>query len=93
MLRSIGVRVWHSRTKIQRVFELPQPGVLISKRHIENALSRKRLGIVSERELVLWATMILLNEAYEIDSTDEDLIAEWLNDLSLELDPTIEDRR
>ena len=54
---------------------------------------RKRLGIVSERELVLWGTMILLNDAYEIDSTDEDLITEWLNDFSFELDSTDDEKR
>jgi hypothetical protein len=67
-------------------FQLPQPGVLITKQHVENALKRRHLRIVSERDLVLWATMILLNDAYEIDPSDEDLIAEWLNDLSFELD-------
>jgi hypothetical protein len=74
-------------------FVLPEPGVLITKQHIENALNRKRLGIVSERELVLWATMILLNDAYEIDSADEDLIAEWLNDISFDLNPAMDDKR
>ncbi len=74
-------------------FQIPEPGILISKRRIENALMRKRLGIVSERELVLWGTMILLNDAYEIGSTDEDLIAEWLNDFSFELDSTDDEKR
>ena len=74
-------------------FLIPQPGVLITKAHVENALGRKRLGIVSERDLVLWATMILLNDAYEIDERDEDLIADWLNDMSLELDPEARDER
>jgi hypothetical protein len=73
-------------------FVLPEPGIFITKQHVENALNLKRLGIVSERELILWATMILLNDAYEIDSADEDLIAEWLNDISFGLDPTVDDK-
>jgi formylglycine-generating enzyme len=74
-------------------FVQPKPGILITKQHIENALSRKGLAIVSERELVLWATMILLNDAYEIDSADEDLIGQGLNDMSFELDPAVDDKR
>jgi hypothetical protein len=79
--------------KFRGHFVLPELGIIITKQHIENALNRKRLGIVSERKLVLWATMILLNDAYEIDSADEDLIAEWLNDISFELDPAMDDER
>jgi hypothetical protein len=30
---------------------------------------------------------------YEIDSADEDLIAEWLNDISFESDPAMDDKR
>lgn len=71
-------------------FNCPEPGILITKRHIENALRRRHLRIVNERELVLWATMILLNDAYDIDEAEEGLVAEWLNDLSLELDASSE---
>jgi len=85
------VRFRPDGTEVQRHFVLPEPGVLITKQHIENALNRKRLDIVNERELVLWATMIPLNDAYEIDSADEDLIAEWLNEISFELDPAMGD--
>jgi len=69
-------------------FRTPEPGVLINRDHISKALEQKRLGLISERELVYWATMLLLNDAYEIDPTDEDFVAEWLNDISYSLDPT-----
>jgi hypothetical protein len=49
---------------------------------------QKRLGAISERDLVYWATMLLLNDAYELDPSDEDFIAEWLNDISYSLDAT-----
>jgi hypothetical protein len=74
-------------------FRIPAPGIPITIGHIENALMRKRLGIVSEKDLVVWATMILLNDAYEINSSDEDVIAEWLNDFSFELDPFDNEKR
>jgi hypothetical protein len=69
-------------------FKIPEPGVRITKEHISRALENKRLGLISERDLVYWATMILLNDAYEIDPDDEDFIADWLNDISYNLDPT-----
>ncbi len=69
-------------------FRVPEPGIVISRQHISNALEKKRTGQISERELVHWATILLLNDAYVLDPGDEDLIAEWLNDLSVNLDPS-----
>jgi hypothetical protein len=68
-------------------FEIPVPGVLITKRHVEDALQKRRNGLIAEQELVEWATMILHNNAYELDEKDEDLIAQWLNDISFDLHP------
>jgi hypothetical protein len=51
-----------------------------------NALEHKRFELISERDLVYWATILLLNDAYVFDPGDEDLIAEWLNDISFNLD-------
>jgi hypothetical protein len=82
-----------SERRFSSSFRIPVPGIPITIQHIENALMRKRLGIVSEKDLVVWATMILLNDAYEINSSDEDVIAEWLNDLSFELDPFDNEKR
>jgi len=59
---------------------------MVTRAHISNALELKRLGLISERDLVHWATILLLNDAYVLDPGDEDLIAEWLNDISLNLD-------
>ncbi len=72
----------------ERRFKIPEPGVRITKEHISRALENKRLGLISERDLVYWATMILLNDAYEINPEEEDFIADWLNDISYNLDPT-----
>jgi hypothetical protein len=67
-------------------FRMPEPGIAITRAHISNALEQKRLGKISEKDLVNWATLLLLNDAYVLDPGDEDLIAEWLNDISLHLD-------
>jgi hypothetical protein len=65
---------------------MPEPGIVITREHIANALERKRFGLITERDLVVWATVLLLNDAYVWDAADEDLIADWLNDISLNLD-------
>ena len=67
-------------------FPIPEPGIVITREHISNALERKRFGLITERDLVYWATVLLLNDAYVFDPGDEDLIADWLNDISFNLD-------
>jgi hypothetical protein len=69
-------------------FRVPEPGIPVTRDHISRALEQKRLGLISERELVYWATMLLLNDAFEPDPKDEDFVADWLNDISYNLDPT-----
>ena len=66
-------------------FRMPEPGIVITREHIVNALERKRFELITERDLVVWATVLLLNDAYVWDAADEDLIAEWLNDISINL--------
>jgi hypothetical protein len=67
-------------------FPIPEPGIVITREHISNALEHKRFDMISERDLVYWATILLLNDAYVFDPGDEDMIAEWLNDISFNLD-------
>ena len=67
-------------------FPIPEPGIVITREHISNALEHKRFEMISERDLVYWATILLLNDAYVFDPGDEDMIAEWLNDISFNLD-------
>lgn len=67
-------------------FRVPEPGIVITREHISNALEQKRIGLITERDLVHWATILLMNDAYVLDPGDEDLIAEWLNDISFNLD-------
>jgi len=74
------------RRIVRGAFRMPEPGIEIGREHISNALERKRSGLITERELVHWATILLLNDAYVLAPGDEDLIADWLNDISLNLD-------
>jgi hypothetical protein len=67
-------------------FRVPEPGIVITREHISAALEQKRIGLITERDLVHWATILLMNDAYVLDPGDEDLIAEWLNDISFNLD-------
>jgi hypothetical protein len=66
-------------------FRVPEPGIMITREHIANALERKRFELITEQDLVVWATVLLLNDAYVLDPNDEDLIADWLNDISISL--------
>ncbi len=68
-------------------FRVPEPGIVITREHIQNALERRRFDLISERGLAEWATVLLLNDAYALDPGDEDLIADWLNDISVNLGP------
>ncbi len=83
--KETGTSVTQRRSANNR-FPIPEPGIVITRDHISNALERKRFGLVTERDLVYWATVLLLNDAYVFDPGDEDLIADWLNDISLNLD-------
>jgi hypothetical protein len=83
---------WTQRRRATGNFRVPEPGIVITREHIANALERKRFELITEQDLVIWATVLLLNDAYALDPGDEDLIAEWLNDISINLD-AVEPRR
>jgi len=68
-------------------FEPPEPGVMITKGHVDRALTLRKNAVITEEQLIEWATMILHNLAYHIDEKDEDFIAQWLNDISFDLKP------
>ena len=76
------------RRASQSHFRVPEPGILLTRDHIANALEREQRGSISHHELVDWATMLLLNDAYQPDPKDEDFVAEWLNRISQDFDPT-----
>jgi hypothetical protein len=67
---------------------VPEPGALVTRKHISEALEKGRERVISQRELIDWATMLLLNDAFQLDPTDEDLIAESLHRISSDFDTT-----
>ncbi len=70
----------HARRGASTLYRVPEPGIVITREHISNALERRRFELVSERDLAEWATILLSNDAYILDPGDEDLIADWLNE-------------
>lgn len=77
----------HGMRSLENNFIAPEPGVLITKWHIENALTKKRNREISDGQLIEWATMLLMNHGYELDEKDDSLVADWLNDISFDLRP------
>jgi hypothetical protein len=63
-------------------FETAKPGVRVGRQHIENALNKRNLGDITEKELADWASMLVMNNAYDWQGPDEHEIANWLHDLS-----------
>ena len=66
-------------TPNQRFFEssfvVPEPGVRITSSDIDQAIARHASDQISTDELTKWATMILLNDAYDWAGSNEDEIA------------------
>lgn len=63
--------------------------IQVSRRHLEAALAKTRTGELSERDLVNWATMILINDAFFWSGEDADLVGRWICELSLDLKEAI----
>ncbi len=60
-----------------------EPGIRIGLNHIERAKSKNWAGKLSNEDLMHWATMILLNDAYVWDGPEETDIVDRLDELSL----------
>ena len=63
-------------------FLTAEPAIQIEKQHIQNAIDQRKRGCITDRELSDWAAMLLMNDAYDWQGTDEDEVADSLNDLS-----------
>ncbi|MGI9071161.1 MAG: hypothetical protein ACR2JB_07540 [Bryobacteraceae bacterium] len=51
--------------RLTSYFLFPIPGIRIAMKHIRNALDKHWRGEITDKELSDWATILLLNEAYE----------------------------
>jgi hypothetical protein len=65
----------------------PEPTVRITRWHIENALAKRRENEISERELINWAEMLMINDVFFWKGEDAEAVGEWVERLSLDLMP------
>ena len=72
----------HER-RLDSHYGTPVPGVRIELKHIQAAMDRHAREEISTEQLADWATMLLLNDAYDWEGPDEERIAEWLNEISI----------
>jgi hypothetical protein len=72
----------HER-RLEAHYGTPVPGVRIERKHIQAAMDKHARGGLSTEELADWATMLLLNDAYDWEGPEEEEIAAWLNDISM----------
>ena len=56
-----------------------EPGVPVALHHLREARGRWKSGEMSREQLADWAAMLSMNDDYELLSSEEDMIAEWLS--------------
>jgi hypothetical protein len=69
--------------KLTSHYGTPIPGVRIELENIQAAMDKHARGEISTEQLADWATMLLLNDAYDWEGPKEEQIADWLNDISM----------
>ena len=69
--------------KLTSYYGLPVPGVRIEMGHVQAAMDKHARGMISTLQLADWATMLLLNDAYDWNGPKEAQIADWLSDIIL----------
>jgi hypothetical protein len=61
---------------------IPKNPVKVTRADIHSAIERARIGEITQRQLQQWASMLLLNDAFDWSGEDEDAIADMLADLA-----------
>ena len=69
--------------KLTSHYGLPVPGVHVEPEHVQAAMDKHARGMISTQQLADWATMLLLNDAYDWNGPKEAQIADWLSDIIL----------
>ena len=59
------------------------PAVPVTLEQVRQAHRTWTTGGVTERQLSDWASMLLMNDDYEFLEAEQELIAEWLNTVSI----------
>src|SRR5690348_1254526 len=55
----------------------PQRAVRITTQHIETLLAKGRYGQITEQEILDWAHMVIINDAYFWEPQDADTVGRW----------------
>ena len=63
-----------------------EPGIRLEKEHVEHVLDQRANGAITKRQLSDWASMLLMNDAYDLDGLNTNEIDE-LNELALLTSP------
>jgi hypothetical protein len=85
---ALGNRMIHNPN--YRVVNLNQVcadrAVCITPQHIETLFSKRQRGEITERDMVDWAHMVTINDAYFWEK-DDVVVAEWVNFLFFDFRP------
>jgi|SRR5208283_3174037 len=69
--------------RLTSLYAIPVPGVRVELEHIQAAMDKHARGELSTEQLADWATMLLLNDAYDWEGPKKEEIADWLNGISM----------
>ena len=61
-----------------------EPGVPVRREHLVHAYERWKAAEVDSYHLAHWASMLVMNDDYQLDENEQELISEWLNTLSVD---------
>src|SRR5690242_7616204 len=59
------------------------PGIPVERKHIVAAYRRWKSGQISDNDLSDWAAMLVMNDDFDISEVEQELIAEWLNNVAM----------
>ncbi len=65
----------------------PHRAVRITPQHIEILLAKRQRGEITERQMVDWAHMLEINDAFYWEPEDADVVAKWVNFLFFDFRP------
>jgi len=65
----------------------PKKAVRITPQHIETVFAKRQRREITERDMVHWADMVTINDAYFWEPQDADVVGRWVNYLSLDFTP------
>lgn len=87
--RAVGKRFIHNpHYKVVNLNQIcPNRAVRITPEHIAILLAKRRQGEITEREMVDWAHMTTINDAYYWEPEDAAVVAKWVNFLIFDLKP------